>query len=266
VGLARRPPRRLGPPRASRPPLRCKASASARLNNDKVDARTLAHLVRADLLPDAWIAPKEVRDLRTKLRFRVRLARTQGAFRNRVRAVLADHGIAEPHSLWTKAGRAWLDDVDLPAVARRVVDDSLAVIDAIDPLVTKLEKEIRAEAKPDPRVDALTTLHGAGPISAMTLIADIGDIARFTGPRKLCAWAGLTPNVRNSADKVRHGHITKQGSPWVRWILIEAAHKAKPPYAIAFAEITRRRGKKIATVAIARKLPARCYWLLSEAS
>jgi transposase len=250
-------------------PLRCKAIASARLKNDKVDARTLAHLLRADLLPEAWIAPKQVRDLRTKLRFRVRLTRTQGAFRNRVHAVLADHGVVvEPGSLWTKAGRAWLQGLDLPPVARRVVDDSVAVIDAIEPLVTRLVKEIRAHAKPDPRIDALTTVPGVGVIIAMTLVAEIGDIARFPSPRKLCAWAGLTPNVRNSADHVRHGHISKQGSPWVRWILIEAAHKAKtrPPYAKPAADITQRRGRKIATVAIARKLLARCYWLLKEAS
>jgi transposase len=80
--------------------------------------------------------------------------------------------------------------------------------------------------------------------------------------------AGLTPNVRNSADRVRHGHITKQGPRAVRWVLVEAAHTAKrrPPYARDFAAIARRRGKPIATVAIARKLLARCYWVLKEAS
>jgi transposase len=250
-------------------PLRCKAIASARLKNDKVDARTLAHLLRADLLPEAWIAPKEVRDLRTKLRFRVRLRRTQGAFRNRIHALLADHGIAiEPDSLWTTAGRAWLEGVELPGVSRAVVNDSVAVIDAVEPLVSALDMDIRKQAEGDPRVDALTTVYGIGVITAMTLVAEIGDIERFLSPRKLCAWAGFTPTVRNSADKIRHGHITKQGSVWVRWVLIEAAHRAKskPPYAASYAAMARRRGQGIATVAIARKLLTRCFWLLKEAS
>lgn len=230
-------------------PLECKAIASARLKNDRVDARTIAHLLRADLLPEAWIAPHEVRDLRTLVRLRARLVRTTTAFKNRIRAVLADQGVAiEPKSLWTKVGRRWLVDLDLPAVARRVVDDCLGAIDALAPLEGGLERDLRERAGGDPRVEALKTVYGIGDLTAVTLVAEIGDIARFPSPRKLCAWAGLTPSVRNSADNVRHGHITKQGSPWVRWALIEAAQvaKTKPPYAAPYVAITARRGKKIA--------------------
>jgi transposase len=89
----------------------------------------------------------------------------------------------------------------------------------------------------------------------MTVVAEIGDIARFPTARKLCAWAGLTPAVRNSDRKVRHGHITKMGSPWVRFVLQEAAQRAKT---------AAHRGKHIATVAVARKLLARCFHLLTE--
>ncbi len=89
-------------------PARCKAIASARLKNDKVDAETLAQLLRADLLPEAWIAPQPVRDQRALLRHRVSLVRSSTASKNRVHAVLADRGVREPSSLWTAAGRAWL--------------------------------------------------------------------------------------------------------------------------------------------------------------
>jgi transposase len=94
----------------------------------------------------------------------------------------------------------------------------------------------------------------------------IGDITRFPTARKLCAWAGLTPAVRNSDRKVRHGHITKQGSPWVRWILQEAAQTAKkrPPFAGTYAQLARRRGNSIATVAIARRLLARTFHILTQ--
>lgn len=250
-------------------PSRCKAIASARLKNDKVDARTIAQLLRADILPEAWIAPKKVRDLRLLLRTRARLVRTQTAFKNRIHAVLADAGIVtRPESLWTGTGRAWLEDLELAPTSRRIVDDCLTVIDSLLPVIEAQQRDIKAQARPDQRVEALTKLHGVGHMTAMMIVAEVGDVTRFASPRKLCAWAGLTPNVRNSADKVRHGHISKQGSPWLRWALVEAAHKAKtrPPFERAFSSISARRGKNIATVAIARKLLTRCYFILKETS
>jgi Transposase IS116/IS110/IS902 family/Transposase len=178
-------------------PSRCKAIASARLKDDKVDARTLAHLLRTDLLPEAWIAPHAVRDQRALLRHRVALVQVATSLRNRVHAVLADRGIRLEQRLWSLAGRAWLASLALPPVARAIVDDCLALIDALDPIVVRLERDLRARAKPDPRVTALQVLPGVGPITKMTLVAEIGDITRFATARKLCAWAGLTPQVRN---------------------------------------------------------------------
>jgi transposase len=109
-------------------------------------------------------------------------------------------------------------------------------------------------------------LPGVGRLTAMTLVAEIGDIDRFPTARKLCAWAGLTPVVRNSDRNLRHGHITKQGSVWVRWILQEAAQTAKksPLFAGAYGQLARRRGTQIATVAIARRLLARSFHILKE--
>jgi transposase len=200
-------------------PSRCKAIASARLKNDKVDARILAQLLRADLLPEAWIAPPEIRDLRALLRHRASLVRLATGLKNRVHAVLADRGITPPSSLWARPGRAWLAALDLPPTPRAIIDDCCGVLDTLATPIARLEGEIAALAKPDPRVQALMALPGVGKLTAMTLLAEIGDIGRFPTARKLCAWAGLTPQVRNSDRKVRHGHITKQGSPWVRWIL-----------------------------------------------
>jgi transposase len=173
------------------------------------------------LLPEAWIAPAATRDLRALLRHRASLVRLATSLNNRVHAVLADRGIRERSSLWTAPGRAWL-------------------------------------ARPDPRVQALQALPGIGKLTAMTLVAEIGDISRFPTARKLCAWAGLTPRCGTCDRKVRHGHLTKQGSPWVRWILQEAAQTAKrhPKFADTYGQLARRRGRNIATVAIARRLLA----------
>ena len=113
----------------------------------------------------------------------------------------------------------------------------------------------------------LTQLPGVGPFTALVILAETGDITRFGSARKLAAWAGLTPTVRGSDRTVRHGHISKQGSAWLRWILCEAAQTAKrhPDFAASYPAIARRRGKKIATTAIARKLLTRAWHLLTDA-
>jgi transposase len=249
-------------------PLQCKAIASARLKNDKVDAATLAQLLRADLLPEAWIAPPQVRQLRAMLRHRAQLVRLRTLLRNRVHAVLADHGHGRPAGCWSGAGRQWLASLELPAVSREVIDDALALMDALQQPIDRLDQEVRQRAKADPRVRVLTQLPGVGPFTALVLLAEIGDITRFSSARKLASWAGLTPTVRGSDRTVHHGHISKQGPTWARWVLCEAAQTAKrhPDFAPGYEVLARRRGKKIATTAIARKLLTRAYHLLTDAA
>jgi transposase len=247
-------------------PLRCKAIASARLKNDKVDAAILAQLLRADLLPEAWIAPQPVRQLRALLRHRISLVRLGTGLRNRIHAVAADHGYDRSASYWTGPGRGWLAELDLPAASREIVTDCLAVIDGLAPLIERLDGELHQYAKADPRVKVLRTLPGVGEFTALVMVAEIGDISRFPSSRKLAAWAGLTPTVRGSDLKVRHGHISKQGSAWLRWAMNQAAQTAKrsPEFAAGYAAIAKRRGKKIATIAVARKLLTRAWHLLAE--
>ena len=247
-------------------PLRCKAIASARLKNDKVDAAILAQLLRADLLPEAWIAPPKVRQLRALLRHRAGLVRLGTQLRNRIHAVAADHGYDRSASYWTGPGRGWLAELDLPAASREIVTDCLAVIDGLAPVIDRIDDELHQHAKADPRTKVLRTLPGVGEFTALVMLAEIGDITRFPSARKLASWAGLTPTVRGSDLKVRHGNISKQGSAWLRWVMNQAAQTAKrsPDFAAAYSSIAKRRGKKIATIAISRKLLTRAWHLLSE--
>jgi transposase len=142
----------------------------------------------------------------------------------------------------------------------------LAVIDGLAPVIDRLDGELHQHAKADPRVKALTTLPGVGEFTALVMVAEIGDITRFPNARKLASWAGLTPTVRGSDLKVRHGHISKQGSAWLRWVMNQAAQTAKrsPDFAASYTAIAKRRGKKIATIAVARKLLTRAWHLLAE--
>jgi Transposase len=143
-------------------PLRCKAIASARLKNDKVDAAILAQLLRAGLLPEAWIAPQPVRQLRAQLRHRASLVRLGTQLRNRIHAVAADHGYDRAASYWTGPGRGWLAELHLPPVSREIVADCLASIDALAPVIERLDGELHQRAKADPRVKVLRTLPGVG--------------------------------------------------------------------------------------------------------
>src|SRR6266540_6133714 len=129
-------------------PLRCKAIASARLKNDKVDAAILAQLLRADLLPEAWIAPPAVRELRALLRHRVALVRLRTLLRNRIHAIVADYGHDRPAGgYWTGPGRAWLAALELPAVSRELVEDDLGLIDALQERIDRLDWEIHQRAR-----------------------------------------------------------------------------------------------------------------------
>ena len=120
-------------------------------------------------------------------------------------------------------------------------------------MIDRIDAELRQHAKADPRVKTVTTLPGVGQFTALVMVAEIGDISRFPSSRKLASWAGLTPTVRGSDRTVRHGHISKQGPAWLRWVLNQAAQTAKrsPEFAPAYSSIAKRRGKKIATIAVA---------------
>jgi transposase len=226
----------------------------------------LAQLLRADLLPEAWLAPAQVRQLRALLRHRISLVRLGTGLRNRIHAVAADHGYDRSASYWTGPGRGWLAELDLPPVSREIVADCLAVIDGLAPLIDRIDGELHQHAKADPRVKVLRTLPGVGEFTALVMVAEIGDISRFPSARKLASWAGLTPTVHGSDRKVRHGHISKQGSVWLRWALNQAAQTAKrsPAFAASYQTIAKKRGKNIATIAIARKQLTRAWHLLAD--
>jgi transposase len=249
-------------------PLRTKAIASARVKTDAVDARTPAQLLRTDLLPEPTSPPRELRDLRDLLRHRIALTQMRTALKNRIHAMLARHGVQHGYSdLFGRAGAAFLDQLALREPPRRRLDSLLALIADFDRELDATTREIDQRARRDQRVDVLTQIRGVGPYTAMLVIAEVGDVARFASARKLCAWAGLTPTIRSSDGKARLGHITRQGSRALRWALVEAAQKAAlggGPMRETFERIAKRRGRKIAKVAVARRIATLSYYGLRD--
>ncbi len=248
-------------------PMCTKAIASARVKTDAVDARMLAHLLRTDLLPEAYIAPRELRDLRDLLRHRVALTRMRSSLKNRVSAILAKHGIQRPYSdLFGPAGMKFLADIELRESPRQRLDSTLSLIADFTREIDA-SREIDARATENAYVPVLCQIRGVGRYIAMLIIAEVGDIDRFANARRLCSWAGLTPTVRSSDGKARLGHISSQGSRALRWALVEAAQHAGTgggPLRNSYERIAKRRGKQIAKVAIARQTLTLCYYGLRD--
>ena len=164
------------------------------------------------------------------------------------------------------AGRRWLAELQLPAGARGRLDAGLRLIDAITVEVGRADADLRASFAGDDRVRRLLPIPGVGLVTAATVVAEVWDIQRFPSPERLCSWAGLTPGERTSDAHTRRGHITKQGSRWLRWMLVEAATTAvrDPQLGRFTAQIAQCRGPKIARVALARRLLTLCYYALRD--
>lgn len=249
-------------------PLKTRAIASARIKTDRIDSATLAHLLRTNLVPQSYLAPREVREVRELLRYRAALVKQQTAIKNRVHAVLALHGQISPATdLFGRSGRQWLGQVPLPTVSRQSVDGLLQVLDVLHERILAVNREIRQRAKTSPQARRLQTIPGVGWFGALLILAEVGDIHRFTDPKQLVSYAGLAPSVHASGGHTRYGRITKQGSPWLRWILVEAAVQAgRRPGELRdrYLKLARRKDGKTARVAVARHLAKVAYFLLSR--
>ena len=226
---------------------------------DRVDARVLAELCRRDLVPALWVPSLDERALRERLKRRTHLIRMRTMASNRIHGLLTQWGLKVPLSRLREAdGLDLLETRGVPEVWRRSVAEGLAVIDYLDARIVPLDGELRPLARADDRVRLLVSVPGVGELLGLTLIAEIGDIARFPTPRKLIGYSGLTPIVRQSGQSSRTGPLSKAGSKTLRWAAIEAAQSAwRPsnPWHPLYSDVKQRTGKaNPAKAAVARKV------------
>jgi transposase len=249
-------------------PLKTKAIASARIKTDRIDAGILAHLGRADLVPQAYTPVREVRDLREVLRHRAFLVGLQTKIKNRIHSYLAKLGLdGEETDLFGKAGLTWLKGLELREPYRSLLDQDLRVMETVRQEIKQATQEIETLAEEDPRAEWIRPIRGIGPYSAMLILAEVGEVGRFPDPKKLVSFAGLCPSTHQSGGVCYHGRLTKQGSKWLRWILVEAAqHYAKAPGRLGnfYRRLSRRKGSKVARVALARELLVAIYHCLKK--
>ena len=204
-------------------PLATKAISSARVKNDRVDAKTLAHLLRTDLLPEAWAAPPEVRDARKLGRTRVSLARISSRLKCQTHALLADQAITPPVTdVCGSGGRRFLQDVRLRPIPQARLEANLRLID-LGPKLARADRQLRGAVPRRPPRRQTGSIPGIGFTTTAVVIAEVWDVTRFPSPQHLSSWAGLTPTERSNAEHTRRGHISKQGSRWLRWAMVESA-------------------------------------------
>lgn len=242
-------------------PAKVKLIADARVKTDRIDVLTLAQLLRADLLPEVWVPPTHVRDLRALLSHRRRLVSLQTTAKNRLQSVLHRLNLSAPEGeLFAHKQRTWWKELELSATERLRVDHDIATLDHIGPQIAAVDAELRrlstskdwAEQAP-----YLIQLPGIALLSAMTILGAIGDITRFEAAKKLVGYAGLGAGVHASGKTHRDKGITKQGRRDLRYVMIEAARAAvqsDPYWKREFAQLAKRIGEPKAIVAVARKL------------
>jgi transposase len=247
-----------------------KGFAYRRVKNDVRDAADLADLLRMGRLPEAWIAPDQVRELRELTRYRDGLVRIRTSCKDQVHAILAKLGIpvtcTDIFGVW---GSTWLDGLGLPQPYAGKMASLRKICAVLAGEIALLEAVIAGLLKDHPGYQAVRVLPGIGPVLGAVIVAEIGDITRFPRPAELCSWAGLTPRHRESDTKVSRGHITKQGSRNLRWALIEAIQHvpAGHPLRQRKDDIMTRRGaqaRNIAKVAMARQLLTCVFYAMRD--
>jgi transposase len=238
-------------------PLGVKGFAYRRVKNDERDAEDLADLLRMGRLPEAWIAPPPVRELRELVRHRAKLVGLRTNLKCQVHAVLASAGVQVVMSdLFGVAGGELLERVALPAAMRAKVNSCRHLIDLLDFEITRFAKLAENRLREDPGYAAVQTIPGVGSTLGAVFLAEIGDVHRFARAEQLASWAGLTPRHHESDKTVHRGRITKQGSKLVRWAAIEAVQRggADNPITAYRERVAARRGRNQAKVAAARVL------------
>ena len=230
-------------------PLKTKAIAYAKVKTDKVDSATLAHLLRSNLLPLSYVPERTVRLNRELLRYRASLVKIQTRLKNKIHTILAKNNVNHSYTdLFGKQGMAFLRSLTLAENYKIALEGYLTVLDTVRQEIRVVSKKVKQLAEEDADTLLLMTIPGMGYYSALLTKSEIGDINRFPSAKQLCSYAGLVPSTYASGNTCFHGHITKQGSRWLRWILVEAAiHAVKRPGVLRrfYFKIERKKGGRL---------------------
>ena len=240
--------------------------AEAKNKTDKVDAKILARLLRADMLFTCYVPGEEIRNRREFLRHRLNLVKMRTMVKNRIHSLLDKYTLRSPYNSWTKKWVAWLREQDLGFMDNAIVKGQLAILETFNEQIRVMEDKIAALAVDDPQVKLLMTMPGIGYFTASLLVAEIGDINRFSNDKKISSWAGLAPRISQSGEKTRIGRVGK-GNKRVAALMVQSAHNARlhdARFQKAYKRVSRRGGKGKAIVAVAHEMIRIVYFMLRD--
>jgi len=231
---------------------------------DRQDAQLILRLLLEDRFPKIWVPSCENRDLRHLLWHRHRMVQARTRIMNQLQAVALNEGLRCKKRLWRESGREQLESFRLAPWASRRRQDLLELLDRLNPMITELTQAIEQEVEKCPEAQRLRTHPGVGVLTALAFVLIIGRAERFQCGKQIASYLGLVPLEDSSGKRRRLGHITKQGSSMLRFLLVEAAQvtaRSIPEWRSRYFHLMMRRGRKIAKVAMARRLAIRLYWM-----
>lgn len=231
---------------------------------DRQDAQLLLKLLLENNFPRVWVPSPENRDLRQLLWHRHRLVQMRTRIMNQLQALAMNEGKRWKKKLFSELGRAQLEKFPLAPWATRRRQDLLELLDRMNPTIAELTAAVEQEAKRRPEVLRLMTHPGVGPLTALAFVLIIGTPQRFPCGKQIGSYVGLIPCEDSSAGRQRLGHISKQGNALLRYLLVEAAQAAvrfDPDWRRRYLHLAMRRERRIAKVAMARRLAIRLYWM-----
>jgi transposase len=249
-------------------PKQTKAIAWARVKNDKVDARTLCKLLKANILPTCWIPEKKMRDIREMVRFRTKLVRIRTQAKNMIHSYLGKQNVTPPvKNLWTLEGRKWLEGDILKTPHGEMKDYCLKLISSLDEMINEYDKKLEKIGYKPKGIELVETIPNTGYTRALTIITETGPIELFKRAKSYVACSGLAPTTRGSAGHFKQGRLSKEARLSLKWTFIEIANRAwmiDIDLRKYFSRIQNRRGKKIAKISLARKLAKGVYHMLKD--
>jgi transposase len=241
-----------------------RAKRGRKQKTDREDARHILRLLLKDDFPRIWVPSWENRDLRQLLWHRHRMVQARTRVMNQLQAVALNEGLRCKKRLWRAGGRQQLESFQLAPWASRRRGELLELLDRLNPTIAELSQAIEGEAEKSPEAQRLMTHPGVGALTALAFVLIIGNAERFSCSKQVASYLGLVPLEKSSGNQRRLGHITKQGSSIVRFLLVEAAQvtvRSVPEWRSKYHHLMMRRGRKTAKVAMARKLAVRLYWM-----
>jgi transposase len=231
---------------------------------DRQDAELILRLLMEDRFPRVWVPSWENRDLRQLLWHRHRMVQTRTRLMNQLQAVALNEGLRCKKKLWREAGREQREGFRLAPWASRRRRDLLEWLDRLNPTIAELSQAIEQEVEKCPEAQRLRTHPGVGSLTALAFVLIVGRAERFQCGKQIASYLGLVPLEESSGERRRLGHITKQGNSLLRFLLVEAAQvtvRSDPEWRSKYFHLAMRRGRKIAKVAMARRLAVRMYWM-----